>query len=110
MPNSEFFGLSPLSDKAFSELLPCFFEEIIDDFKKLKNYSEVEDWIQVRSCAHKIKGTAASYSAKLIFEAALNLQSALEENYTVDNSGLINKLELAINHSFNYAKIHLIRN
>jgi HPt (histidine-containing phosphotransfer) domain-containing protein len=108
METSEYFGISQLSSQSFKELLPIFFNEIENDFKSLEESNKKGDELEIRQLAHKIKGTAATYSAKLIFEAAKNLQEALENNYTSDIASQIGELELAIESTNRYAKINLI--
>jgi HPt (histidine-containing phosphotransfer) domain-containing protein len=104
MNQIQIFSPSELSKESFKELLPDFFEEFNTDYKLLNEAFESNNAKILVGLAHKMKGTAASYSAVLIFNKAKILQEAIEREDTSHLTSKINDLGIAIQKSYNYAQ------
>ncbi len=98
------FLKSELSAESFKELLPDFFLEVREDFSFIKTAATTKSIVEVRKKAHKIKGSAASYSAVFIAEKARILQESVDQEKYTDLNKLILELEKAIELSYQYAK------
>lgn len=99
------FTDTELTVDSYKALLPSFFEEIIADFEGLKAAFETNDPKGMKELAHKIKGTAASYSARLIHEKARLLQMELDSEHKTKLKNLVEALGVAIARSYEYARV-----
>lgn len=105
--NENIFGEIPIRLDSFKKLLPDFFEEIQDDFNLLKQHFQQKDLTQIRLIAHKIKGSAASYSALLINTAAFHIQECIDLKQNDQLKEFVDALEQSIETSLQFAKEEL---
>jgi HPt (histidine-containing phosphotransfer) domain-containing protein len=106
MTNPSIFSKTEISLESLKDLLPFFFEEIWEDFKVLKQLDTFKDIEEIRSLAHKLKGSSACYAANLMSANAKALQDYVESNNTEQTEKLINEFEKSIQITQEYAKEH----
>jgi len=106
MTNSSIFSETEISLESFKDLLPFFFEEISADFKVLKQLDIFKDIEEIRSLAHKLKGSSTCYAATLMSASAKALQEYVETDNTEETEKLIKKFEKAMHITHDYAKEH----
>ncbi|MFT6137528.1 MAG: HPt (histidine-containing phosphotransfer) domain-containing protein [Vicingaceae bacterium] len=104
MTNPPIFSKTEISLESFKDLLPFFFEEIREDLKVLKQLDTFKDIEEIRSLAHKLKGSSACYAANLMSASAKALQDYVESNNTEQTEKLIKEFEKAMHITHDYAK------
>ena len=103
-----FFSKTELSTESFKELLPIFFEEIFEDYSILKDEFVRGNLSEVRRFSHKIKGTASSYSAILLFSAAIELQKSLDSKRIDNLEAQIEYVGDVLNQTYDFAKENIL--
>ena len=106
MNDIQIFSPTELSKASFQHLLPEFFEEFTADYQLLKEAFETDNNCRLKRIAHKMKGSAASYSAVLLFKKAKVLQEAVGVENTDSLQFKITELGEGITHSYDYAVYH----
>ena len=107
METIQIFSPSELNETAFKELLPQLFEQLYFDYQIIKENFEVLNYFEIRRLTHKIKGTAASYSAPLLFTKSKSLQETLDSKNINIIEAKIKELGEAINISHSFANSYL---
>lgn len=108
MEDNPYFVPCELSPELLKDLLPVFFEEVRADYEVLLQFLDQKDHHPMSQGVHKIKGTALSYGAQGIHQAAIALEEALKSNKTNELEQLINALNFSIKEAYHYAKSHLM--
>lgn len=79
MIKREYLKTTSLDAETVKELLPMFFAEIDLEFKKLLESFELKDFIQIKTIAHKINGTAKSFGAYRIEQNSEEIMMHIEQ-------------------------------
>jgi len=106
MKNSKILSKTEISLESFKKLLPFFFEEIMEDFKVLEQLDTSKDIKEIRSLAHKLKGSSACYAAILMSAKAKAILEYVESNKTEETAKLIKEFKKAIKITHEYAIEH----
>jgi histidine phosphotransfer protein HptB len=80
-------------DPDLEELVPGFLENRSLDVKKLRSELEKNDFENIRSIGHSIKGVGGGYGFALISELGANIETAAKENNTDAIHENINRLD-----------------
>ena len=103
MNNIQIFSPSEIGAVSFKQLLPKFFDGLSHDLEALSEAFKKKNREDIWNISHKIKGSAATYSAVLLFNKAKAMQEATYfESWDVLNVKL-NELSDGITISRKYA-------
>jgi len=102
MINNDIFTKSELSQTAYREILPIFFNEVKEDFFLITEALKVQNNQKILTLTHKIKGSAFSYCAVAIANKAIELELKTMKNETIGTE--VKQLGNAIEISLDFAK------
>lgn len=102
--NKPIFNSSELTEESFKKLLPFFFEEVIKDFEKMKLAFSSKEELELKQLAHKISGSALSYSAQLISARARIIENSVNLNRVDELEVEMIRLGQSISYSHWYAQ------
>ena len=104
MEEVEIFTPTELKAESYKKLLSDFFKEVSDDLELLNAALKELRLEEMRRLAHKIKGTASSYSAVLLFTKAKQLEILVQDKAIIKLEIGLKELASAIERSLDYAK------
>ncbi len=79
-------------DPAWAKLTSQYLQDLPNQIKELRDILEIKDYVAIKKCAHRIKGTSGTYRLDAISKGAAQLERVAESENPDAIASAINKI------------------